>query len=154
MTIKIETATISDILTIDAQIPEFDGRNTPDKVEARLHGKKALILAASEGGQLVGFKVGYELSKSIFYSWIGGVIPQMRKQSIADQLRIYQENWAYQQGYRFIQVKSMNRYPAMLQFLISRGYQVVGYENSDTLTEDKVVFQKALCETNHELNQN
>lgn len=148
MTIKIQTATIHDILTIDAQIPEFDGRNTPDKVEARLHDKNALILSASEGGQLVGFKVGYELSKSTFYSWIGGVIPTLRQQGIADQLRIYQENWAYQQGYRFIQVKSMNRYPAMLQFLISRGYQVVGYENSDTLTEDKIVFQKALSETN------
>lgn len=144
MTIKIQTTTVSDILAVNAQIPEFDERNTKDKIEARLHDKNALILSASESGQLVGFKVGYELSKSTFYSWIGGVIPHLRQQGIADQLRIYQENWVHQQGYRFIQVKSMNRYPAMLQFLISRGYQVVGYENSDTLTEGKIVFQKTL----------
>lgn len=145
----IEQGTIDDILAIDRQIPEFDGRTTKEKLSSRLTDKIHLILIARLEGKLVGYKVGYQLrpnesSSDEFYSWLGGVIPAYRNQGIATTLRQYQEQWALQSGYKTIGVKSMNRYPNMLHLLISSGYKITGYEEGNTKGEGKIVFHKSL----------
>lgn len=140
----IEQGTIDDILFINQQIPEFDGRTTKDKLESRLADKPHLILIAKLKGELVGYKVGYQLSSDKFYSWLGGVIPDYRNQGIATALRQYQEQWVQESGYNAIAVKSMNRYPNMLHLLISSGYQIIGYETGNNEAEGKIVFHKVL----------
>lgn len=142
---KIEIGTIEDILTVDAQIPEFDGSNTKAKLENRLADKAHLILIAKVNGASVAYKVGYELSNEEFYSWLGGVDPAYRKQGIATQLREFQENWAKENGYQAISVKSMNRYPNMLHLLLSSGYKIIGFEQGDGLYSGKIRFHKCLA---------
>lgn len=144
MKIEIRQGTIEDVLEVDAQIPEFDGRNTKEKLEQRLSGKSHLILIAIHNGQLVAYKVGYELTNDEFYSWLGGVIPTARKNGIATQLRLAQERWAGEHSYQAISVKSMNRYPAMLQLLISSGYHVSGYEDQGSTDNSKIMFIKRM----------
>lgn len=140
----IELGSIDDILAINQQISEFDGRTTKEKLEFRLADKPHLILIAKIKGELVGYKVGYQPSSDEFYSWLGGVIPAYRNQGIATALRQYQEQWAQQSGYKAIGVKSMNCYPNMLHLLISSGYQIIGYEEGNTKGEGKIVFHKVL----------
>ncbi|WP_342607159.1 GNAT family N-acetyltransferase [Vibrio tritonius] len=140
----IEQGSIDDILFIDALIPEFDGRNTRERLNERLSGIPHLILLAKIDGQIVGYKVGYQLSSLEFYSWIGGVIPSHRQQGVASELRRYQEQWARTSGYQFITVKSMNEYPNMLRLLIASGYQITDYEAGQTPTSGKIVFQREL----------
>lgn len=137
MKIEIRQGTIEDVLEVDAQIPEFDGRNTKEKLEQRLSDITHLILIATHNEQPVAYKMGYELSHFEFYSWLGGVIPTARKNGIATQLRLAQESWAHNQGYTAISVKSMNRYPAMLQLLISSGYH-----DNGTTDKSKIIFIK------------
>ncbi|CAM3788823.1 GNAT family N-acetyltransferase [Parendozoicomonas haliclonae] len=144
MTLLIKAGTLDDVLQIDALIPEFDSRNTRSKLEARLEGKDSLALIATVDGQLAGYKLGYALSDTTFYSWLGGVAPAFRKHGIATQLRLHQEDWAKESGYTAIEVKSMNRFPAMLQLLISSGYQIVGYEEGAQLGDGKISFRKSI----------
>lgn len=54
------------------------------------------------------------------------------------------KNVGTKKGYQSISVKSMNQYPAMLQMLISNGYQISGYENNDDLALNKICFVKPL----------
>ncbi|PMH46632.1 GNAT family N-acetyltransferase [Vibrio sp. 10N.286.49.B3] len=144
MTLTFSLGTIDDLLLVDAQVPEFDGRTTRQKIEARLVNKPSLILIAKSGDTPVAYKVGYQLSDSEFYSWLGGVIPSYRKQGIATILREKQEAWALSAGYSKLSVKSMNRYPAMLQLLISSQYQISGYEDNGSTSDSKISFIKTL----------
>ncbi|RYU68733.1 N-acetyltransferase [Aliivibrio finisterrensis] len=142
MEIEVRKGTIDDVVEVDAQIPEFDGRNTKDKLEQRLSDIPHLILIATHNGQPVAYKMGYELSSLEFYSWLGGVVPTARKKGIATQLRLAQESWAHEKGYKAISVKSMNRYPPMLQLLISSGYHISGYEEEGSTDKSKIKFIK------------
>lgn len=142
----IEQGTIDDILNIDAQIPELDAKTTRDKLVSRLASVPHLILLAKVDGATVGYKAGYEVNDTEFYSWLGGVIPAFRKQGIATALRKHQESWAKEARYTSISVKSMNRYMNMVQLLLSSGYKIVGYEAGQSLYGGKIKFHKHLKE--------
>jgi len=144
MTFDFHIGTISEVLTVDAQIPEFDGRTTETKLTNKLADKAHLILIARHDDKPVAYKIGYEICHSEFYSWLGGVAPKYRKQGVATELRKRQESWAIGKGYRTISVKSMNQYPAMLQLLISSGYQISGYEDNGSTSNSKIMFIKGL----------
>lgn len=144
MNINIEIGTLADIVSISAQIPEFDRVTTFERLKARLDEAVHLILVAKIDGVIVGYKIGYQLTDETFYSWIGGVIPTHRNHGIATQLLKHQEKWAIDAGYKQIKVKSMNRYPHMLKMLISNGYEIIGVEGKATAAEPKIVFQKPL----------
>ncbi|MCS6153111.1 GNAT family N-acetyltransferase [Shewanella baltica] len=112
------------LIELSKQIPELDRPLTSEVLNQRLQGKKCLILVAYVGGELAGFKLGYEQEEAIFYSWLGGVASDFRRLGLAQSLLEYQETWARRQGYNHIQVKTMNRFPAMLNLLISNQYLI------------------------------
>lgn len=166
MQLEIEIGEIKDALKVDANIPEFsteienvDARintaiNTETtstreaQMQTRLAGKTTLILVAKVDGKLAGYKIGYQISGEIFYSWLGAVLPEYRRLGIARALREYQESWAINAGYSEINVKSMNCFPAMLQMLIASGYHIYGYEQSEQGSANsgagKILFRKVL----------
>ncbi|GLS83263.1 GNAT family N-acetyltransferase [Paraferrimonas haliotis] len=146
MTIKIAIGNIEQAIAVEAQIPEFEQVGTYTKLAERLADKSHLILIAFDADTPVAYKVGYPLSNQEFYSWLGGVIPSHRKRGIATLLRQEQEIWVQEQGYRCISVKSMNRFPAMLQLLIDSGYQISGYIDKGTPDTSKICFTKSLNE--------
>jgi predicted GNAT superfamily acetyltransferase len=145
MSIKIEIGSAADIVALSKQIPEFEQATTLELLHSRLDGAESLILVAKLEGTLVGYKVGYQLTEDTFYSWLGGVIPEHRKHGIATLLLNYQEKWVRNSGYKQIKVKSMNRFPGMLNLLISNGYEIVGVDESVCGSEGKIVFLKRLA---------
>lgn len=91
----------------------------------------------------VAFKFGYELDRSTFYSWLGGVDPEFRGLGLAQELMKQQNNWCKEQGYRRVQTKTQNNFPEMLILNIKNGYQVIGTHLSDT-GAIKIVLEKSL----------
>jgi GNAT superfamily N-acetyltransferase len=142
MNITYTQGTVADVIEIDAAIPEFDNKNSKEKIEQRLAGKETLILVALEGAKKVGYKLGYALSDTEFYSWLGAVHPSYRGHGIAKQLLKQQEAWVKNNGFKSIRVKSMNRFPAMLQLLISQGYVICGYDDKGSPETSKIHFIK------------
>ncbi|MCL1090816.1 GNAT family N-acetyltransferase [Shewanella profunda] len=126
--IKAETKLTSELATqlieLSQQIPELDRSLTNETLAERLDGKTSLILLAFVEGELAGFKLGYEQEETIFYSWLGGVASDFRRLGLAQSLLEYQETWARRQGYNHIQVKTMNRFPGMLNLLINNQYMI------------------------------
>ncbi|MCL6269069.1 GNAT family N-acetyltransferase [Sansalvadorimonas sp. 2012CJ34-2] len=139
-----ESGSIQDAMAAEALIPEFDSKKSQVDFANKLEGKNHLILIARDNGQPVGFKIGYQLSDHQFYSWLGGVAPDYRGQGVARKLRELQKSWAFDNGYTSIQVKSKNRFPAMLQMLISSGYKICGYEDLGSIDDNKIHFIKGL----------
>ena len=112
--------------------------------QKRIDNRPFLALVATQDSQLLGFKLGYELDEETFYSWVGGVLPAHRGRGVANGLLHFQENWAMEQGYHCIQVKSMNCYPDMLKMLISNQYKISHCDISSDLNHGKIHFSKQL----------
>lgn len=124
-------------------IPEFDRPRSLHDMQARLP-EGALILVAELDGLLAGFKIGYPVSDTDLYSWLGGVLPAYRQTGLAQQLLAFQENCARERGFRALSVKSMNRYPSMLRLLIKNGYQIRAVEQFGDPAHERIAFFKPL----------
>jgi len=144
--IVLQQGTITEALQVAAGIPEFSDTLNEARLKARLQGKRHSILLAIAGDSPVAFKMGYARTDKEFYSWLGGVIPTYRNLGIASTLRIRQEQWATEQGFQQLKVKSMNRFPAMLKLLISAGYAVEGYDDRGDPDSSKILFVKSLSQ--------
>lgn len=101
------------------------------------------LLIASIDDTPVGFKLGYELDKWSFYSWLGGSMAEFRGVGIAKDLIEAQHEWCRSQGYRKIQTKTQNRWKAMLALNIKSGFEIVGYHSSDE-GGPKIMLEKKL----------
>ncbi len=93
--------------------------------------------------QVLGFKLGYELERDKFYSWMGGVIPTARNYGIASELIFAQHEWAKKQGYRSIRTKTTNQWKNMMILNLRNGFDVVGCEDREGQT--RVILEKNLA---------
>ena len=117
------------IVAISQQIPEFGVPYSEDVYLNRLLSKKHLILVAKHQAKPIGFKIGYELNAKTFYSWMGGVLPNFRKQGIAKSLAQRQETWAVANGYSHIRMKTRNYLKPMLHFALANHFYITGVES-------------------------
>lgn len=135
---------VESIAFLSRQIPEFDASVSEAKLVDRLKKARFLILIAQVNHNPVGFKIGYAIDETCFYSWLGGVLPEFRQIGIANLLTEKQELWAKTKGFHSIKVKSMNRFQAMLQMLIKNHYHIIGYEDLGSSANSKIIFQRKL----------
>jgi GNAT superfamily N-acetyltransferase len=141
----IREASPSELLWVHERIPEFPGKASLEFYTDRLKHRLFLALVAEREGELLGFKVGYQSDTAdVFYSWMGGVRPEFRKQGIADALAAYQEDWAKAQGFRSIYFKTRNRFPAMISFGLKRGFKVMEVIPKGGVDDYRVVMCKGL----------
>ncbi len=121
----------------------FD-RNDTQKIHQRLLDKSfVLVVLAYDQNSLIGFKIGYQLEQSIFYSWLGGVHQGYRRKGVAKELALLQENTIREKGYRTLRTKSKNQFKPMMIFNLKNGFDIIGTEKgSDGNT--KIIFEKTL----------
>lgn len=101
------------------------------------------LVTAKVEGVVVGFKLGYALDSTEFYSWLGGVSPGHRGLGIASALMRRQHAWARGQKYQWVLTKSQNQFREMLILNLRHGFEVIGSEmvsNGDC----KVILRKSL----------
>lgn len=133
---------INDLLL---SIPEFATPYTQAEVSTRLANKSCLLLLVRVEGEIAGFKLGYALNQDIFYSWLGGIVPDFRGLGLANQLLNAQENWVKSQRYRMIEVKTRNCFRSMLKMLIHNQYQIIAMEQDQQESlQHKLHLQKAV----------
>ena len=97
MAVIVREGTLEECVTVVEQIDEFSHKESVESLSARLQGKKQLVLVAEEQGQLLGFKIGYQLDEHTFYSWFGGVSPLARNKGVAQLQLDVQEQWVRDQ---------------------------------------------------------
>ncbi len=144
MSVICRGGTLAECVEVVEQIKEFVHKETIESLSARLDGKRHLIQVAVENGNLLGFKIGYQLDASTFYSWFGGVSPLARNKGVAQSLLDAQELWVSEQGYKQLKVKSRNQFPAMLRLLLRNGYLIEKFEEKQPLIESRIHFVKSL----------
>ncbi len=142
--IDIQIADIDTVIQLSVAIPEFEKPYRISEYQRRLSEVPHLILVAYVNGQPAGFKVGYARSSTVFYTWMGGVLPGFRRMGIAAALADAQESWAVQNGYAVVELKTRNNYKAMLCFALSRGFNITGVETKENLSQSRIFLRKKL----------
>lgn len=140
---RIEEGRPEDVLDILSQVPEFDHLRDAQAISSRLKHVPHLILIAISGQQVIGFKIGYERDQN-FYSWLGAIHPDHRRQGVAESLADTQEVWAKKRGYTKIWMKTRNRFPQMLMMALNRGFHIIRIDPSDTIPEHRIILEKSL----------
>ncbi len=105
--------------------------------------EKLFTVLAIFDGEIVGFKLGYQLDSIKFYSWIGGVKNEFRKQGIADELMKRQHHWSKENGFKIVQTKTKNTFKPMLILNIKHGFDIVELQRNER-NELKIVLEKSL----------
>ena len=76
--------------------------------------------------EIIGFKIGYALTPLRYYSYLGGVDEEHRRQGIALRLMREQHQWAQSAGYTSIETGATNSNVAMLTLNLRVGFRVFG----------------------------
>jgi GNAT superfamily N-acetyltransferase len=150
--VKIETLTGDaaralgpDLLALSqAVFNEFSGGYLMDRLPL-IDGPAASIARDPTTKQLLGFKLGYRRGAGMFYSWLGGVHPDARRQGIAQKLMLEQHGWAARQGYKNIETRTRASNAAMIVLNLKAGFTIAGYEN-DRSGIGVVTQRKALAD--------
>jgi GNAT superfamily N-acetyltransferase len=141
----IREASPDELLWVHERIPEFSEKVSLEFYTDRLRDRVYLALVAEKDGELLGFKVGYQDNvPDTFYSWMGGVRPEFRKDGIADALAEYQENWARERGFKRVYFKTRNRFPAMISFGLKRGFKIIKVIPKGGVEDYRVVMKKVI----------
>ncbi|MBH3003647.1 GNAT family N-acetyltransferase [Serratia nevei] len=142
MTPIVRNATLEEIHRLYQRIPEFGNLHSLADLQRRIGTAPASLLIAEIDGQPAGFKLGYQQRETVFYSWLGGVLPAFRRHGVAQALLAEQERWA--QGYRQLTVKTRNRFRAMLTMLLTHHYQIVQLEKKGEVADYRLLLEKNL----------
>jgi predicted GNAT superfamily acetyltransferase len=125
-------------------IPEFKHPYDVLEYQKRFENVNHLILISKYNNELTGFKVGYELSNTSFYSWMGGVVPKFRKMGIAGKLALVQQKWAKENNYKEISLKTRNARKEMLLLSIKDGFQIKEVQQKENIEENRIVLKKKI----------
>jgi GNAT superfamily N-acetyltransferase len=105
--------------------PDFIDAYLLDRLP-RLH--DPLLWLAVEDGEWKGFKLGYRRGSELFYSWLGGVAPELRGRGVAGELMRLQHEDAAARGYRFVETRTRAANNPMILLNLRHGFHVAGFE--------------------------
>ncbi len=87
---------------------------------------QATAVLARDAGRLVGFKLGYAMTESKYYSWLGGVHLSARGSGVARQLTRRQHRWLKDRGCALVETATDQGNVAMARVNLQEGFTVCG----------------------------
>ena len=140
----VREGSMEELMTIALQIPEFKNLYPKKEFEKRLSSNHSMILIAEEKNQLVGFKCGYPDNEHVYYSWMGGVVPENRNRKIAFFLLKEMENRVLKMGYKYLSFKTLNEHKSMLIFALKNGFEIIEVVGSSKDPKPRIRLKKQL----------
>jgi GNAT superfamily N-acetyltransferase len=149
---ELDDASLDTLAALDRDIfPEPFSR---EQIERELRWRSGLCILfavrASAGGPgaspiVCGYKVGYEMTAQIFFSYLGGVRAEFRGQGIASQLMAEQHRIARELGYSIVRTHTHNEFRSMLLLNIKSGFDVTGVNYKSGARTLSIILEKVLA---------
>ena len=140
---ELNSEILADLYELEGYI--FPKPLAKDKITRELSCKhNVFICMAYEGKKPLGYKVGFERSKRIYYSWIGGVIPDYRGKGIAKELMQMQHDFAGKNGYRVVCTQTDNSFKPMIILNLNSGFEIKGTLQSTGDEYITIIMEKSL----------
>jgi len=113
--------------------------------QRRLTGRhNSLLLIANMGGRPVGFATGVELKPTVFFSWLIGVLPEVRRMGVASQLMDAQCAWATEHHYKSVRMECHNAHRPILHMAIALAFDIVGIRWDPDRQDNLIICEKLL----------
>ena len=141
--ISIREDQLQDAVNLLQAIPEFENVPSIEAIHKRIDPVPHLVLTAYDDESPVGFKIGY-VRDGVFYSWLGAVRPEYRQLQVAKTLAKAQEDWARENGFEKIWMKTRNCFPQMLIMAIRNGFKITGVDVRDDIHQTRITLEKSL----------
>lgn len=135
-------AALEEIMRAHALIPEFD-IGGDDYFQSRLEGKRFLSMVAWDGEAMAGYAVAY-LDGSSTYVWLAGTDPSHRRRGAFSGIYGYIRRWAADNGSANVRLKTFNKFPGMLRWLVRNQFMIVAVEQGDTPLENRIVAERTI----------
>lgn len=147
--IVVRESNLLTVAGVGTLIPEFvngpDGLYSLQQLAERIAGKRHLIIVAYCGSEEAGYIVAYEMPNcGSFYCWMAGVIPEFRQKGILKAMMDYLFQWAKNEGYVKIQIKTRNSRRAMLSYLVKYGFFFTEVIPRPNIQENRILLEKPL----------
>ena len=84
------------------------------------------LFYALKGNIPVGFKAGYAITESRYYSWLGGVHPDFHRNGIASLLMKEQHSWLRDSEYAIVETHVRQDNAAMIKLNLKFGFTITG----------------------------
>jgi ribosomal protein S18 acetylase RimI-like enzyme len=131
------------LLDVLKELSELIFECPKEDIQWRLnHMPNAGVVVAMWGGAIVGFKIGYAIGSRKYYSWLGGVHPDFRRQGIAAQMTLKQHKAAKEAGFQTIETVTGRDNAPMLHTNLKAGFHECGRKLSKY--GDQLIFLKRL----------
>ncbi|MFC5411031.1 GNAT family N-acetyltransferase [Larkinella bovis] len=88
--------------------------------------RNLFTILALDDQTVVGYKMGYPRKPGHFYSWLGAVSPDYRRQGIAGELMRQQHNWCRANGFHTVRTHTRNQWRDMLILNLRHGFDIIG----------------------------
>jgi len=143
---KIELIGMADIgVVVNMYNDVFSPPADEELFRRRFEGRRNIsIMVAVIEDCPVGFIIGFELTPTTYFTWIGGVMPDYRRAGVATQLMQGQQAWALDHGYDILRFECQNQHRPMLHVAITEGYDLVGIRWETSSSSNVVIFEKDL----------
>jgi GNAT superfamily N-acetyltransferase len=141
-TVESQPLTSRTIEAIESLCLAIFERPTPDLLWRLDRMPLVSVVCARVSTELIGFKIGYAHSQFRYYSWLGGVHPNHRRQGIAVKLTELQHCWAKEHGFRAVETATGQANASMAQANLKCGFVICGSKNKTHGIQ--VLFTKAL----------
>ena len=113
------------LLDLDAKV--FPEPLEKEKLERELKTKHNIsIFVVYDDKTPIAFKLGFERSQRIYYSWIGGVVSEYRGKGIATCLMDRQHTYARNLGYKVVSTQTDNSFKPMVVLNLKTGFDIKG----------------------------
>ena len=118
------------------------GNNNRDNLVWKLTQMPDVSVHLAQQGQLVGFKIGYALARERYYSWLGGVHEDCRRQGIGLNLMERQHQRLQSRGFNSVETNTPYTNVAMIALNHRAGFHIVGTYIKNNL--QRVIMAKEL----------
>lgn len=145
MDIIIKETSIEEALKVFEKIPEFDRPEygTVEFCKERIDNKDCLILSAYVHEAIVGYFIAYEKNDS-FYCWLAAVEPKYRKNGILTKMMNIYEEYARNNEYLNLTIKTGNNKREMLSYLVKNNWNFVEVIPEEKLEDNEIILKKEL----------
>ena len=140
---ELNEKSIKDIHELDKQV--FEKALSIEKITRELKSKhnRSILITYIED-EPAAYKVGFERSSRMYYSWIGGVSPKHRGKGLAKELMTLQHEFAKKHNYRVVCTQTDKRFKEMLILNLKIGFDIVGTIQSTGDSHITLVLEKNL----------
>lgn len=120
---ELDETVLEELCSIQPKI--FENPYTRVQIFDRIKDTNSFLsVHAYLGTDIVGFKSGYALDPTTFYSWIGGVHPSHRRRGVAQMLMQKQHDLLRKQGFLLVETKTQNKFREMLVTNLKSGFDI------------------------------